>query len=107
VPAELVEHIARHAAELVLARIEVAGACSSPFLSVAEAADYLRAGRQRVYDLLSARRLTRYKDGSRVLVSRAELDDYLAGGGSSRVAPALPRASGTHWPSRTADSRRS
>jgi excisionase family DNA binding protein len=59
-------------------------------LSVEEAAEHLRAKRQRVYDLLSARRLTRYKDGKRVLVSRAELDAYLAGTGSSRIAPALP-----------------
>jgi excisionase family DNA binding protein len=49
----------------------------SPYLSVAEAADYIRAKPQRIYDLLSAGRLERYKDGSRVLVSRAELDAYL------------------------------
>lgn len=60
---------------------------SSPYLSVAEAADYLRCKPQRVYDLLSARRLTKYKDGSRPLVLRQELDDYLSG----RVAPTLLR----------------
>jgi len=49
----------------------------SPYLTVAEAADYLRASRQRVYDLLSSRRLSRRKDGARVLISRAELDTYL------------------------------
>src|SRR4051794_31122420 len=53
----------------------------SPYLSVEEAAERMRCSRQRVYDLLSARRLSRYRDGSRVLVSRAELDSYLAGGG--------------------------
>jgi excisionase family DNA binding protein len=61
-----------------------------PYLTVAEAAAYLRAKPQRVYDLLSARQLSRHKDGRRVLISRAELDNYLAGIGSSRVAPALP-----------------
>jgi excisionase family DNA binding protein len=65
---------------------------ASPFLSVPEAAEYLRSSRQRVYDLLSAGRLTRRKDGSRVLVERAELDRYLAGGGANGVAPALPPA---------------
>jgi excisionase family DNA binding protein len=51
----------------------------SPYLTVREAADYLRARPQRVYDLLSDGRLTRVKDGSRVLVARAELDAHLAG----------------------------
>lgn len=49
----------------------------SPYLTVLEAATLLRAKRQRVDDLLSQRRLTRYKDGSRTLVSRSELDEYL------------------------------
>ncbi len=54
---------------------------SSPFLSIPEAAELLRAKRQRVDDLLSSDRLTRHKDGSRTLVSRAELLAYLNGGG--------------------------
>jgi excisionase family DNA binding protein len=49
----------------------------SPYLTVAEAAAYLRASRQRVYDLLSSQRLSRRKDGARVLISRVELDAYL------------------------------
>jgi excisionase family DNA binding protein len=49
----------------------------SPYLTVAEAAAYIKASRQRVYDLLSSRRLSRRKDGARVLISRAELDAYL------------------------------
>ena len=49
----------------------------SPYLTVAEAAAYLRASRQRVYDLLSSQRLSRRKDSARVLISRAELDAYL------------------------------
>jgi excisionase family DNA binding protein len=49
----------------------------SPYLTVLEAAELLRCKRQRVDDLLSQRRLSRYKDGSRTLVSRAELDEYL------------------------------
>jgi excisionase family DNA binding protein len=50
----------------------------SPYMTTEEAAEYLRCDRQRVYDLLSQRRLTRIKEGSRTLVSRAELEQYLA-----------------------------
>lgn len=51
---------------------------ASPYLTVAQAAKYLQASRQRVYDLLSARRLPKYKDGSRVLIRRDDLDAHLA-----------------------------
>lgn len=99
VPTELVELIAARAAEIVRHGVRgkdptdsptPRGWEASPYLSVQEAAEHLRAERQRVYDLLSARKLTRYKDGRRVLVSRAELDAYLAGSHPRRVAPALP-----------------
>lgn len=91
IPEALVERIAARAAEIVLEQPGAqAGASGSPYLTVAEAAEYLRAKPQRVYDLLSARRLTRHKDGSRVLVDRAEVDAYLAGAKSPRVATLLP-----------------
>jgi excisionase family DNA binding protein len=93
VPSALVEAIAERAAELVLERI--AAESSSPrlpdLMTPAEAATYMRCARQRIYDLLSAGRLSRRKDGSRVLVSRAEIDAYLGSGHRNRVAPALPR----------------
>ena len=72
------------------ARVSREGEGVGHYLTVAEAANYLRAKPQRVYDLLSARRLTRFKDGRRVLVSRAELEAYLAGTAPSAIAPALP-----------------
>ena len=53
----------------------------SPYLTVEQAAAYIGAGRQRVYDLVSDGRLRRYRDGSRVLVRRDELDSYLVVGG--------------------------
>jgi excisionase family DNA binding protein len=56
----------------------------SPFLTVAEAAVYLRASRQRVYDLLSSRRLPRHRDGARVLVRRADLEAYVGQPGLER-----------------------
>jgi excisionase family DNA binding protein len=89
-PDELFERIAERAAAIA-ADMLGRTAPASPYLTVSEAADYLRSKPQRVYDLLSAGQLSRYKDGRRVLVSRAELDNYLAAGGSNRVAPALPR----------------
>jgi excisionase family DNA binding protein len=48
-----------------------------PWLSVLEAAELLRCKRQRVDDLLSQGRLARYKDGSRTLLRRAEVDAYI------------------------------
>jgi excisionase family DNA binding protein len=73
-PEELVEEIV----ERVLERLPTA----SEFLTPTEAAELLRAKPQRVYDLLSSGRLTRHKDGSRVLVSRAELVAHLLPQGS-------------------------
>jgi len=52
-------------------------ASAPEFLSVSEAAELLRAKPQRIYDLLSSGRLTRVKDGARVLVARAELEAWL------------------------------
>jgi excisionase family DNA binding protein len=81
--AELVDRVAA----LVLERLaaNIGHHPEHEFLSVREAADLLRAKPQRVYDLLSAQRLTRYRDGSRVLVSRAELLEHI-----SAAAPLLP-----------------
>jgi excisionase family DNA binding protein len=54
----------------------------SPFMTIKEAADYLRCDRQRVYDLLSSRRLPRVKEGTRVLIRRDDIDAYLNANGS-------------------------
>jgi excisionase family DNA binding protein len=51
---------------------------TSPYMTVDEAAAYIRAPRHRIYGLLSARKLTRHKEGRRTLVRRDELDAYLA-----------------------------
>src|SRR5205807_5528560 len=47
---------------------------ASPFLSVPEAAEYLRTSRQAVDDLLSAGKLGRRKVGRRTLVARADVE---------------------------------
>jgi excisionase family DNA binding protein len=51
----------------------------SPWLTVGEAAEYLRCKSKRIYDLVSQSRLPGHKDGSRLLLNRAELDAYVAG----------------------------
>lgn len=56
------------------------GLRESPYLTIDEAAIYLRCRRQRIDDLLSQRRLSRIKDGARTLISRAELEAYLRRG---------------------------
>ena len=76
VPAELVEVIARRAAELVVDQ-QPHQESASPLLTIPEAAELLRCKRHRIDDLLSQRRLTRHKDGARTLVSRAEVEAYI------------------------------
>lgn len=87
-PSEVLDEIVARVAAIVLERAPTS-APASPYLSVDEAAAYLCAKRQRVYDLLSAGRLTRFKDGSRVLVARAELDAHLSG--VAHRLPTVPR----------------
>ena len=91
-PPAAVDVIAERAAAIVLERLaaECTPASSSPYLTIPEAAELLRCKRQRVDDLLSQGRLTRYKDGDRTLVSRAEIEAMLTGDSVRRVAPALP-----------------
>ena len=85
-PASLIAEIARSAAALVLQELDRTHKQSSPYLTIPEAAAYARCKRQRIDDLLSARRLTRYKDGRRTLVLRAELEAHLV----STTGPGRP-----------------
>ncbi len=75
--AEQLEALALRTAELVMERLRQP--TPSPYLSVDEAADYLRTRRQRIDDLLSQRQLTRIKEGHRTLIARAELEAYMRG----------------------------
>jgi excisionase family DNA binding protein len=87
VPPELEERIAERAAEIVLERLgQIADNGASPYLTIPEAAEFLRAKRHRVDDLLSSGRLTRHKEGSRTLVLRAELEAYMRGEPTGRRA---------------------
>ncbi len=76
-PPEFVEAVAQRVAELLRAEAPEPVA-ASPFLTIPEAAEFLRCSRQRIDDLLSQRRLTRHKEGRRTLVARAELDAHVA-----------------------------
>jgi len=81
-PAETIEairQIARQEAELVLER-HTPEPSGSPYMTIQEAATLMRCSRQRVDDLLSKRRLTRFKDGRRTLLSRQELEIHLRNG---------------------------
>ncbi len=81
-----VHRIAERTAAILRGEGHVAPA-SSPYMTVEEAALYLRCRRQRIDDLLSQRRISRIKDGARTLVSRAELEAYLRRGADD--APAV------------------
>jgi len=75
--AEQLEALAQRTAELVMAQLRQPA--PSPFLSIEEAADFLRTRRQRVDDLLSQGLLTRVKEGHRTLVARTDLEAYVRG----------------------------
>ena len=78
-PPELVAELVERVTGEVLA--ELGGREErSPFLTIKEAAEYARCGRQRIYDLRSSGRLSRAGDGSRALVLRQELDTLLRNG---------------------------
>lgn len=55
-----------------------------PWLDVEGAAKHLACPRSRIYALVSVRRIPHYKDGSRLLFRREELDDWVRAGGGRR-----------------------
>ena len=55
-----------------------------PWLDVEGAAQHLACPRSRIYALVSVRRIPYYKDGSRLLFRREELDDWVRAGGGRR-----------------------
>jgi excisionase family DNA binding protein len=75
IPEDLLEQIARRAADLLAERRPSNGL--SPWLSAQEAADRLRCDRDRIYDLIALGKLIPRRDGRRVLLHRDDLDAYL------------------------------
>lgn len=87
VPDEVVEAIAQRAAQLAR-QLELDANPPSPYLTVDEAAEFLRCKPQRIYDLRSSGRLNRFSEGGRALVLRAELERLVV----DEDVPARPRA---------------
>jgi excisionase family DNA binding protein len=87
-PDSLVEEIAVRAAALVLEQMNGKASTNgeAKYLSPADAAAYIGKSRQRIYDLLAIGRLTKFQDGTSVLIERAELEDYVAGRPTGRAA---------------------
>jgi len=51
----------------------------SPWLNVADAAEWLRCKKDRIYDLIALGKLHPRRDGRRVLLHRDDLDSYIEG----------------------------
>jgi excisionase family DNA binding protein len=77
---ELVEQAAVRAAELLAEDVTE----PDGFLDVNGAAEFLVCPKSRIYALVSAGRIPHYKDGSRLLFDRGELQAYVRNGGSKR-----------------------
>lgn len=77
---EIVAEVTRRVVE----QMRGAAQDESALLTTAEAAAYLRASEQRIYDLVTQRRLRPEKDGRRNLFRRADLDAYLSGSPDGR-----------------------
>jgi excisionase family DNA binding protein len=80
---ELVEQIARRAAELIAER-QVARKEDAWLRGADKIAAYIDCPRSRVYALASAHRIPIYRDGSALIAKRSELDTWLQGGGGLR-----------------------
>jgi excisionase family DNA binding protein len=81
-PAEWIEAVAERAAAIVAEQL--ADQVDTGFLDVAGAAEFLACGKDRVYALVSAKRIPHHRDGSRLLFERAELRAWVAAGGGKR-----------------------
>jgi excisionase family DNA binding protein len=66
-------------AERAAALVAVGQPECSPWLNVAEAAEHLRCGKDRIYDLIALGKLHPRRDGRRVLLHRDDLDAYIEG----------------------------
>ena len=77
-PRDVLEQLVEQVTARVVERLKTAQDTPPPkMLTVKQAADYMRAKPQRIYDLLAQRKLTRYKDGGRTLLSREEVEAHI------------------------------
>jgi excisionase family DNA binding protein len=80
-PPELIEVIARRAAQIVL---ETQREQPEPWLGAEAAAAYLASEKSRIYALVSKRAIPFHKDGTRLLFRASELDRFVEEGGATR-----------------------
>ena len=66
-------------AERAAALVSTGAQAGTPWLNVTEAAEHLRSGKDRVYDLIALGKLHPHRDGRRVLLHRDDLDAYIEG----------------------------
>lgn len=78
-PDSVIEDIAVRAAQRA---VEQQTSSLSPWLTAAEAADYLRCGIQRIRKLTMLGELHCHRDGRRVLYHREDLDKFVLAGGA-------------------------
>lgn len=77
-PPEVLEQLVEQVTAKVVDRLTTAQDTPPPkLMTVKQAAAYVGAKPQRIYDLLSQRKLARYKEGGRTLVSREELEAHV------------------------------
>lgn len=70
-------------AEMVEQRLaDRVGENPSPWMTVPEAAEYLRCGVNRIRKLVMIEAIPVHRDGRRVLFHRDELDEYIRSGGA-------------------------
>lgn len=81
---ELVERIARRAADLVVATQLQRDSGDSWLRGADRIAAYIDAPRSRVYALVSAKRIPVHHDGAALIARRSELDTWLLAGGGKR-----------------------
>jgi excisionase family DNA binding protein len=74
VPDALVEAVAQRVAALLAEQLPNR---PEPYMSVEEAASYLGCKPKRIYELKAQGRIAHYRDGSRLLFRRADLDAAL------------------------------
>lgn len=70
-------------ADMVAARITIPEQVASPWLTAAQAADYLGCSVSRIRALTLTGELPHHRDGRRPLYHRDELDAYVRAGGAS------------------------
>lgn len=81
---ELIEQIARRAAQLLIEQGKRAMTEPDDYLDVRGAAKFLACPTSRIYALASLGRIPHYHDGSRLLFDRGELREFVREGGARR-----------------------